>query len=663
MAHPSAFNSDAPPPRKQLQLVVHAGPLAGKGFPIIGDTLTFGRDPENDITLDDSQVSRFHARLIRKDDEISVEDLGSTNGTMVNGNRITGQQVLQPADIIGIGISVFGVKGFSAPNSLGVTQVSPEPATFTPPRPAPNPQPPGPAMPQPQVGPPRHTPPPFPVAKPQPQAEGSRLPLLAIGGIAALIVTILLIAALTAYFLNQGASPTTEIPTVIISAPIDNSQVNMNQPLTVQATGSAASGVKRMELWVRGVKTNEAVSPAADGQPTLTASFQWTPEAPGSYTLEVRAYTAQGLVSSPTGVAITVIDPNQTEDENATPTATPEPIETVSGNPSLTTRTDLNVRGGPGIEYDLLGLLPSGTEAEIIGRDDTRQWWQIRFDPAADGRGWVAADSAFSTSANVENVPIAQPPPTPTGTPTATTVPPTHTPVPTATSPAPTETPTATVSAATETPTSTPTSVGPQIDFNISPTSIQGGDCVTITWNVAEVKEVYLDGNGVSGTGNIQDCPQESKTYRLRVVKQDDSEQIQEIRVEVINPVSIKSSGVIVIEKNETIDIDDGDIPGDDFVWDVDDDDGDRRFRIIDDARLAPMPNIGSLSQLSRSACLNANYDAYSYIDASNSAPDPNNTLIDGRSACFKTNKNRIGKLRFPEYSTDDLKIEWLTWQ
>lgn len=661
MARPSAFNSDAPEPRKQLQLVVHAGPLAGKGFPITGDALTFGRDPENDITLDDSQVSRFHARLLRQGDEVSVEDLGSTNGTMINGNRISGQQVLQPADIISIGSSVFGVKGFSAPNTLGVTQVSSEPVTFTPPRPSP--KIPEPSLGQPQAIP-RPAPLPYPSPKPQPQPGSSRLTYLAIGGAAALIVTILLIAALTAYFLNQGGTPTAEIPTVIISAPIDNSQVNLNQPLTVQATGSAATGVKRMELWVRGVKANEAVSPAADGQPTLTASFQWTPEAPGSYTLEVRAYTAQGLVSSPTGVTITVIDPDQVASgDTPTPTLTPEPIETVAGNPALTTRTDLNVRGGPGIEYDLLGLLPTGTEAEIIGRDATRQWWQIRFDPAADGRGWVAADTAFSTVSNVENVPVAQPPPTPTGTPTATSVPPTNTPTATATPAAPTDTPTATGEPATETPTVTPTSQGPTVEFSISPTSIQGGECLTISWEVEDVKEVYLDGNGVAGSGNIQDCPQESKVYRLRVVKQDNTEQIEQIQVEVINPVSIKSSGVIVMEKDETLDIDDGDIPGDDFAWDVDDDDGDRRFRALEDVQIAPMRNIGSLSELSRSECVNANYGAYSYIDASNSAPDPNNTLIDGRSACFKTNKNRIGKLRFPNYSTDELEIEWLTWQ
>ncbi len=40
----------------QLRIEVHAGPLAGKGFPFRGDTVTFGRAPDNDVSLDDAEV-------------------------------------------------------------------------------------------------------------------------------------------------------------------------------------------------------------------------------------------------------------------------------------------------------------------------------------------------------------------------------------------------------------------------------------------------------------------------------------------------------------------------------------------------------------------------------------------------------------------------------
>ena len=79
----------------QLRLEVHAGPLAGKGFPILGDSITFGRSPGNDIVLNDPQVSRYHAVLRRQGDEIILEDLGSTNSTLINGTPLTGTQVLQ----------------------------------------------------------------------------------------------------------------------------------------------------------------------------------------------------------------------------------------------------------------------------------------------------------------------------------------------------------------------------------------------------------------------------------------------------------------------------------------------------------------------------------------------------------------------------------------
>ena len=68
--HPSAFEAESSqPPKPQLQVVVHAGPLAGKGFPITGDKITFGRDPNNNISWDDHQVSRHHAQLMRRGDQ------------------------------------------------------------------------------------------------------------------------------------------------------------------------------------------------------------------------------------------------------------------------------------------------------------------------------------------------------------------------------------------------------------------------------------------------------------------------------------------------------------------------------------------------------------------------------------------------------------------
>lgn len=639
MTYPAAYN----PNSGQLQLVVHAGPLAGKGFPITGNSLTFGRGSENDIILDDTQVSRNHARLVRQGDEVIIEDLGSTNGTLVNGKPIGGQHVLQPADIISIGSSVFGVKGFAAPSTIGVTQISMEKRNYPPPV---APAPPAPRIPSP---PPRRQAPAAPPAQPS-----SRLNVLVIGGLIALILVVVIIAAVTAYFLTQErGSGVAGIPTVVITAPTTNSQVQINVPVTVQATASDPSGVKRMELWVSNIKTADAVSPVEQGQPTLTASFQWTPPAPGTYTLEVKAFNSQGQVSAPTTVAVTAV--GESPAGTPTPTVTPAtPTATVPTNPSLTTKTDLNVRSGPGIQYDLLGLLPAGVTVEIIGREETRQWWQIRFSPAADGIGWVAADPAFSTTANVDNVAIAQVPPTPTGTPT-----PTNTPVPPTSTPTVTSIPASPTSTFTPTFTPTPTGQPTTIDFNVSPTNIEGGDCVNVTWNVSGVREVYFEDQGVGGSANMTDCPKESKTYEFRVIRLDGSEYREEIRVEVNNP--IVSAGSLEIPADKSIDLDRGKVSGDDFDWEVD---GDTRlFKAKDGVQLAPMRDLSDLRNLSKGDCENAAFGVYDVIDGSDGASDPANSLIDGRSACYRTNEGRLGKLWFPDGVSKNLNVEWVTWQ
>ena len=74
-------------------------------------TLKIGRSPDNNLVLDDLEVSRHHAELRRRiDGTYEIADAGSSNGTYVNGRRIT-SQVLTESDIIGIGHSTFRLRG------------------------------------------------------------------------------------------------------------------------------------------------------------------------------------------------------------------------------------------------------------------------------------------------------------------------------------------------------------------------------------------------------------------------------------------------------------------------------------------------------------------------------------------------------------------------
>jgi pSer/pThr/pTyr-binding forkhead associated (FHA) protein/S1-C subfamily serine protease len=83
------------------QIVVVRGSLAGRRFPVVSE-LVIGRE-DADLLLDDPQVSRRHAVVRAVDGGLEIEDLGSANGTSVNGARLDGPQRLRSGDEIAIG--------------------------------------------------------------------------------------------------------------------------------------------------------------------------------------------------------------------------------------------------------------------------------------------------------------------------------------------------------------------------------------------------------------------------------------------------------------------------------------------------------------------------------------------------------------------------------
>ncbi len=89
------------------QLTVRKGPKVGETFLLETISLTVGRDPVSDIILNDPEVSRQHARFTQTDTGYQVQDLGSTNGTFVNGQRLEAEPVdLQPGFTISMGSGV-----------------------------------------------------------------------------------------------------------------------------------------------------------------------------------------------------------------------------------------------------------------------------------------------------------------------------------------------------------------------------------------------------------------------------------------------------------------------------------------------------------------------------------------------------------------------------
>lgn len=83
-------------------LVLLNGPRANQPIQI-GDQLRIGREADNDLPLSDVRISRHHAILQRQGEVYQIADLGSSNGTWVNGQRIAGPVQLKAGDTILVG--------------------------------------------------------------------------------------------------------------------------------------------------------------------------------------------------------------------------------------------------------------------------------------------------------------------------------------------------------------------------------------------------------------------------------------------------------------------------------------------------------------------------------------------------------------------------------
>ncbi|MBZ0277994.1 MAG: FHA domain-containing protein [Anaerolineae bacterium] len=98
---------DSPPPVEAHPfLVLVTGPKPGTIYPLRTGTISLGRDLTNDILIQDPEISRFHLRLRHTDAGYELEDLNSTNGTLINGERVKGKVLLNVEDIVQVGTMV-----------------------------------------------------------------------------------------------------------------------------------------------------------------------------------------------------------------------------------------------------------------------------------------------------------------------------------------------------------------------------------------------------------------------------------------------------------------------------------------------------------------------------------------------------------------------------
>lgn len=87
-----------------LEIVQPArAPLVAGEVILLRGALTIGREPDNDLVVDEETVSSRHARLLPRDGRWWIEDLGSTNGTLVNDAQVVGSLPLGRGDLIQMG--------------------------------------------------------------------------------------------------------------------------------------------------------------------------------------------------------------------------------------------------------------------------------------------------------------------------------------------------------------------------------------------------------------------------------------------------------------------------------------------------------------------------------------------------------------------------------
>lgn len=85
------------------RLVMRSGPNTGQVYALEKNEMFIGRDLSNDIIVNDPEVSRRHLRIFQQGTQYGVEDLGSTNGSFINSQRLAGPYILHAGDFLTLG--------------------------------------------------------------------------------------------------------------------------------------------------------------------------------------------------------------------------------------------------------------------------------------------------------------------------------------------------------------------------------------------------------------------------------------------------------------------------------------------------------------------------------------------------------------------------------
>lgn len=107
VATPAKASKKADRKAQPVQLaIVEPAALKGRTYPL-AEELTVGRAAGCQVTIDDTYASQIHARVFAREGQMFVEDLGSTNGTYLNRQKVNGPQVFRRGDRLQVGNTVL----------------------------------------------------------------------------------------------------------------------------------------------------------------------------------------------------------------------------------------------------------------------------------------------------------------------------------------------------------------------------------------------------------------------------------------------------------------------------------------------------------------------------------------------------------------------------
>ncbi len=255
-----------------VTLTMRQGPTPGKRFVLSQNTISIGRLEDNDVVIDEQQISRRHASLTWEKGRFVLRDLGSANGTFLNGVQITAPQELRDGDVIGLSEILLAFRS-SEPRRGDQTLAMPssvrERARLAAAR---------------------------EVADEEVRGGTTWWPIVAALGL------LIVLAAITAsLWISLGGGKTA--PAVSISSPADGIEVKTGDKVAVVSTATDKRGVSKIELWVNNVFY---IANDAQGQTSFSVEQNWTPTEVGSYNLEVKAYNLDNVASEPALVMVKV---------------------------------------------------------------------------------------------------------------------------------------------------------------------------------------------------------------------------------------------------------------------------------------------------------------------------------------------------------------------